>query len=92
MKGYTLQFLFIYRTGIQTLFSFAMKLSLPLLTLLMIALLSLLPSFHSTYILVKTNGDNGKPVTDGIGQFYFAHCISIVKIFIILKTISIFTF
>ena len=67
MNGYNLQLLLIYRAGIQILFSLNMKLSLRLLALLMIALLSLLPSFHSRYILVKTNGDNGKPVTDAVG-------------------------
>ena len=79
MKGYQQQTLLIYRAEIWGLLSFNMKLSLPLLTLLMIALLSLLPSFHSRYILVKTNGDSGKPVTDGIGKLHFTNYIGAVK-------------
>ena len=48
-----------------------MKFSLPWPSLLMMALLSVLPSVHSMYILVKTNSDNEHPVTGGKGKFYF---------------------
>ena len=56
-----------------------MKSSLPSLALLMIALLSVLTSINSRYILIKTKSDNGKLVTDGNGKFYFAKYIGDVK-------------
>ena len=75
IKGYKLNHLFIYRAGIWILVSFDMKLSLPLLSLLMMALLSVLASINSRYILLKIKSDNGKPVTDGSGKFCLAKYI-----------------